>query len=146
MAGCVPGRRHDMDRVGAEGDRVTVIIGLVDPRNVVALGCRTIDRHAIALLEPEIAGDMIAMVMGNQQHGRLPAGPLDGRRNRLFFGRIDDQRLLAVGIMHEHAVIIAAADELFDRKRHGVFPSFAAEHMALGMCFQRLVELSAHGI
>ena len=52
-------------------------------------------RQLEPLLQREIGLDMVAMVMGGQDHRRLPAGALDRREDRRFLGRVDERGLAA---------------------------------------------------
>ncbi len=64
-----------------------------------------------------IAFDMIEMVMGGEDEIERPAAPFQCRFDGIGVGRIDGGCQRAFGIMDQNAVIIAAADELFDFKR-----------------------------
>ena len=80
MAGGVARRGDDSDRVPREIERRPFLDCLVDARDCRRLGLRADDLQPELLLQGEIGLDMVAVVMGGQDHCRRPARALDRGR------------------------------------------------------------------
>ena len=87
VAGGVTRRVEYRDRLVAEGDRVAFRDRLVDARDFCRFAGGPDDGQAELLLQRKVRLDMIAMVMGDQEQIRLPAGALDRGEDRRLLGR-----------------------------------------------------------
>ncbi len=88
---------------------VAVRHGLVEAGDRHCLVERADDLKPVFFLEREIGFHVVAMVMGGENVGEFPAAAGGRFEDRLFLRRVDRGRQPAFRIVHENAVIIAAA-------------------------------------
>ena len=85
---------------------------LADAGNMVSFSLGAIDNAAELLLQRQIALDMIAMVMGVEDMGELPATSFELALDRGGIGGVDRGGGATFVIMNQETVIVGPADEL----------------------------------
>ena len=116
------GRRDAACRKVADFHRIVLGNLHIDRRDFGGLRARRCDLAVIFLLQFGNAAGVIAMMVGDENVGELPAGflqrGLDGRCLR----RIDRRRRAGCRIVYEDAVIILQAAEQMGLRGHGEIP------------------------
>src|SRR5215216_8209593 len=115
MSGCLQHARGELTQPdhAAFGHRV------VDQRNALSLVVRSDHAATVALLQVRNAAGMIAMMMGDENVGELPAGLVECRLDRPRFRSINSCRRSARLVMDENAVIVLQAEKKMGFRGHG---------------------------
>ena len=91
---------------------VAAFDGDINARNLFRLVLGPDDLAAKKLLEPQVSGDMVFMVMGGENMGELPAKFPQFLLHRLGIRGVNGSGGPGFGIMDYDAVVVGAAHEL----------------------------------
>ena len=105
------GRVDDLHLAPGKGEGVAARNGLVDARNGPVIA-RSDDGTSERFLQREIAFDVVAMMMGGENMGELPALGLELAFDGGGIGRIDRGGGTAAAVVDQNAVIVVPADEM----------------------------------
>ncbi len=108
------GRGNHFDLEKSEGELVAVLNGTVKCRDFALLSLWSDDADAEFGFQRLVAFDVIKVMMRRENEVERPATALERRFDCVRIRRVDCRGQLTFRIMDENAIIIAAADELFD--------------------------------
>ena len=110
-AGRVARCLDDVDHVIAEMEAVAIGHRPVEAGNGDGLIDRADDFAAEPLLQRQVGGDVIGVVVGGEDMGDLPAAPRRRFQNRRLLRRVDRRGKPCLRVVHQNAEIVGAAEK-----------------------------------